>query len=85
MKRDLPFCAGPIIEVLSHMFLGPKAISALDETIYKSSYTAGKEATQLEIPMVMCAFVATVVRCPNIMHIVQSSRAVRLVPLCAKG
>ncbi|KAH9830636.1 uncharacterized protein C8Q71DRAFT_727379 [Rhodofomes roseus] len=59
-KRDLPFCAEPIINLASILFLGPKAVRPLEDSAFTSSINTGAEAEKREIPQVMAALLATI-------------------------
>ncbi|TFY53359.1 hypothetical protein EVJ58_g9496 [Rhodofomes roseus] len=60
-KPDLPFCASPIIQVINVLFFGPNAEVPLADEYFTSMIKTGIEVTQLEIPVAMAAFVATIV------------------------
>ncbi|KAH9832259.1 uncharacterized protein C8Q71DRAFT_861158 [Rhodofomes roseus] len=58
-KRDLPFCAEPIINLTNILFLGPKAVCPIKDSVFTSSIKTGPESEKREIPQAMAALLAT--------------------------
>ncbi|KAH9916896.1 uncharacterized protein B0H18DRAFT_1123882 [Fomitopsis serialis] len=59
LKRNIPFCAEPIINLANILFLGPKALCPIEDSAFISSINTGPGAMEREIPQTMAALLAT--------------------------
>ncbi|KAI0039027.1 hypothetical protein FA95DRAFT_1612914 [Auriscalpium vulgare] len=60
-EKDEPFCHPAIAAVLRVLFFSKKRYPMFPEELFKSSVNKGEEAAELELPMAMVAYAATIV------------------------
>ncbi|KAH9932481.1 uncharacterized protein B0H18DRAFT_1115739 [Fomitopsis serialis] len=59
LRRNVPFCAEPIINLANLLFIGPKALCPIEDSAFVSSINTGPGATEQAIPQTMAALLAT--------------------------